>query len=44
VTCSWGRDDDIVTAGSLTIALRTAFRPELASGPLDLQIQVGAVE
>jgi DNA-binding HxlR family transcriptional regulator len=38
------RADDIVTADSLTMALRTAFRPELASTPLDFQIQVGAVE
>jgi DNA-binding HxlR family transcriptional regulator len=37
-------DDEIVTADSLTIALRTAFKPELASGSLDFQIQVGAVE
>src|ERR1700722_3053613 len=37
-------DDDIVTADSLTIALRTAFRPEHASASLDFQIQVGAVE
>lgn len=36
--------DDVVTADSLTMALRTAFRPELASPPLDFQIQVGAVE
>ena len=38
------KDDDIVTADSLTIALRTAFRPERASVSLDFQIQVGAVE
>jgi DNA-binding HxlR family transcriptional regulator len=38
------KDDDIVTADSLTMALRTAFRPELASVSLDFQIQVGAVE
>jgi DNA-binding HxlR family transcriptional regulator len=38
------KDDDIVTADSLTIALRTAFRPEIASVSLDFQIQVGAVE
>jgi DNA-binding HxlR family transcriptional regulator len=36
--------DDIVTPDSLTIALRTAFRPELASKPLDFQVQMGAVE
>jgi DNA-binding HxlR family transcriptional regulator len=38
------KDDDIVTADSLTMALRTAFRPEFASTPLDFQIQVDAVE
>lgn len=38
------KDDDIVTADSLTMALRTAFRPEFASASLDFQIQVGAVE
>jgi DNA-binding HxlR family transcriptional regulator len=38
------KHDDIVTADSLTIALRTAFRPKRASAPLDFQIQVGAVE
>jgi DNA-binding HxlR family transcriptional regulator len=38
------KDDDVVTADSLTIALRTAFRPEVASKSLDFQIQVGAVE
>ena len=38
------KDEDIVTADSLTIALRTAFRPEIASVSLDFQIQVGAVE
>jgi DNA-binding HxlR family transcriptional regulator len=38
------KDDDIVTADSLTMALRTAFRAEFASMPLDFQIQVGAVE
>jgi DNA-binding HxlR family transcriptional regulator len=38
------KDDDIVTADSLTIALRTAFRPEITSVSLDFQIQVGAVE
>lgn len=37
-------EDDIVTADSLTMALRTAFRPEFASSPLDFQIQVGEVE
>jgi DNA-binding HxlR family transcriptional regulator len=37
-------DEDIVTADSLTMALRTAFRGELASVSLDFQIQVGAVE
>jgi DNA-binding HxlR family transcriptional regulator len=38
------KDDDIVTADSLTMALRTAFRPEFASVSLDFQIQVGVVE
>lgn len=38
------KDEDIVTADSLTMALRTAFRPEFASASLDFQIQVGAVE
>jgi DNA-binding HxlR family transcriptional regulator len=38
------KDDDIVTADSLTMALRTAFRAESASAPLDFQIQVGGVE
>ena len=38
------KDDEIVTADSLTVYLRTAFRPELASGSLDFQIQVDAVE
>lgn len=38
------KDDDILTADSLTITLRTAFRPEIASESLDFQIQVGAVE
>jgi DNA-binding HxlR family transcriptional regulator len=37
-------DDDIVTADSLTMALRTAFRAEVTSLSLDFQIQVGAVE
>jgi len=38
------KDDEIVTADSLTVALRTAFRPDRASGSLDFQIQSGAVE
>jgi DNA-binding HxlR family transcriptional regulator len=38
------KDEDIVTADSLTMALRTAFKPEIASVSLDFQIQVGAVE
>lgn len=38
------RDDDVITADSLTMALRTAFKPEIASVSLDFQIQVGAVE
>ncbi len=36
--------DDIVTADSLSVTLRTAFRPEAASAPLDFQIQVDDVE
>jgi DNA-binding HxlR family transcriptional regulator len=36
--------DDIVTADSLTIALRTAFRPQEASVSLCFQVQVGDVE
>jgi DNA-binding HxlR family transcriptional regulator len=35
--------DDVVTADSLTVALRTAFRPEFASAPLDFQIELGPV-
>ncbi len=38
------REGDAVTADSLTMALRTAFRPDLASSSLDFQIQVGPVE
>lgn len=38
------KDDEIVTADSLTMALRTAFRPALATGSLDFQIQIGPVE
>ena len=38
------KDDEIVTPDSLTMNLRTAFRPERTSGSLDFQIQVGAVE
>jgi DNA-binding HxlR family transcriptional regulator len=38
------KEDDIVTADSLTIALRTAYRPEFASVPLDFQMRVGDVE
>jgi DNA-binding HxlR family transcriptional regulator len=38
------KEDDVVTADSLTMALRTAFRPELASASLDFQVQVGRVE
>ena len=38
------KEDEIVTADSLTMALRTAFRPEGATASLDFQIQVGAVE
>jgi DNA-binding HxlR family transcriptional regulator len=36
--------DDIITADSLTMALRTAFTPGAASVSLDFQIQVGVVE
>lgn len=35
--------DDIVTPDSLTIALRTAFRPALMAAELDFQMQVGDV-
>jgi DNA-binding HxlR family transcriptional regulator len=38
------KDGDILTADSLTMALRTALRHELASVSLDFQIQVGVVE
>jgi DNA-binding HxlR family transcriptional regulator len=38
------KPEDIVTADSLTMDLRSAFRPELASVSLDFQIQVGDVE
>jgi hypothetical protein len=38
------RDGDVITADSLTIALRTAFRSEAASSSLDFRVQVGAVE
>ncbi|MFZ1926761.1 MAG: helix-turn-helix domain-containing protein [Solirubrobacteraceae bacterium] len=38
------RDDDVVTADSLTMALRTAFKPEIASVSLDFHVQVEAVE
>jgi DNA-binding HxlR family transcriptional regulator len=39
------KDGDIVTADSLTMALRTAFRPDsVASASLDFQMQVGSVE
>ncbi|HEY5857180.1 MAG TPA: hypothetical protein VIW24_24890 [Aldersonia sp.] len=37
-------DDDIVTADSLSMALRTAFGPEFASVAMNFKIQVGAVE
>ena len=36
--------DDIITADSLTMALRTAFTPGAASVSLDFQIQVGVIE
>jgi DNA-binding HxlR family transcriptional regulator len=35
--------DDVITPDSLTMALRTAFRPELTSLSLDFQIELGAV-
>jgi DNA-binding HxlR family transcriptional regulator len=38
------KDGDVVTPDSLTMALRTAFRPEFASASLDFQIQMGPVE
>jgi DNA-binding HxlR family transcriptional regulator len=38
------KDGEIVTPDSLTMALRTAFRPEVRSASLDFQIQLGAVE
>ncbi len=38
------KHSDIVTPDSLTVALRTAFRPDFASGSLDFQIQIGAVK
>lgn len=38
------KDEDVITADSLTMALRTAFRPQAAATPLDFQIQVGPVE
>ena len=38
------KDGDIVTADSLTIALRSAFRPERTSESLDFQVKVGEVE
>src|SRR3984957_16996851 len=38
------KDDEIATPDSLTMSLRTAFRPEHASGSLDFQIQMGDVE
>jgi DNA-binding HxlR family transcriptional regulator len=38
------KDDDVITPDSLTIALRTAFRPELDSASLDFEIEMGCVE
>ena len=38
------KDGDIVTADSLTIALRSAFRPERTSESLDFHVKVGEVE
>jgi DNA-binding HxlR family transcriptional regulator len=36
--------DDVVTADSLTMTLRTAFRADRTSASLDFQIEVGAVQ
>lgn len=38
------KDDDVVTAAALTMTLRTAFRPESVTPPLDFQIVVDEVE
>ncbi|KAA0024879.1 winged helix-turn-helix transcriptional regulator [Antrihabitans cavernicola] len=38
------KEGDVVTADSLTMALRTAFRPEFASTALDFQVRVDTVE
>jgi DNA-binding HxlR family transcriptional regulator len=38
------REGEAVTPDSLTMALRVAFRADLASAPFDFQIQVGPVE
>jgi DNA-binding HxlR family transcriptional regulator len=38
------KDDEIVTADSMTMALRTAFQAELATQSLDFQMRVGTVE
>jgi DNA-binding HxlR family transcriptional regulator len=38
------KEDDVVTADSLTVTLRTAFKPDPASAPLDFQVQVDDVE
>jgi hypothetical protein len=37
------KPEDVVTADSLTMALRTAFRADSASRSLDFEIQMGAV-
>lgn len=38
------KEGDLVTADSLTMDLRAAFRPEAVSAPLDFQIQVDGVQ
>lgn len=38
------KDDDVITADALTMTLRTAFRPESVTAPLDFQIVVDEVE
>lgn len=38
------RAGEIITPDSLTMALRTAFRSEIAAAPLDFQLQVGDIQ
>jgi DNA-binding HxlR family transcriptional regulator len=38
------KDDDVITADSLTMVLRSAFRGDCTSAALDFQIQVAGVE